>query len=67
MDYNIKKIIDKVKRGESSGFLDPLELKMVISKLKKNEYSIFSVFDDCDKKILYSRNIPNIKLFKINS
>lgn len=67
MDYNIKKVIDKVKRGESSGFLDPFELKMVISKLKKNEYSIFSVFDDCDKKILYSRNIPNIKLFKINS
>lgn len=67
MDCNIKKVIDKVKRGESSGFLDPFELKMVISKLKKNEYSIFSVFDDCDKKILYSRNIPNIKLFKINS
>lgn len=67
MDYNIKKVVDKVKRGESSGFLDPFELKMVISKLKKNEYSIFSVFDDCDKKILYIRNIPNIKLFKINS
>ena len=67
MDYNIKKVVDKLKRGESRGFLDPFELKMVISKLKKNEYSIFSVFDDCDKKILYSRNIPNIKLFKINS
>ena len=67
MDYNIKKVIDKVKRGESSGFLDPFELKMVISKLKKNEYSTFSVFDDCDKKILYSKNIPIVKLFKINS
>ena len=40
MDYNIKKIIDKLKRGESTGFLDPLEYKLVISKLKKDELYI---------------------------
>ena len=67
MEYLIKKYVEKIKRGESSGFLDPLELKTVISKLKKNEYEIYSVYEECDKKILYKNNIPNAKLYKINS
>lgn len=67
MEYLIKKYVEKIKRGESSGFLDPLELKTVISKLKKNEYEIYSVYEECDKKILYKNNIPNVKLYKINS
>ena len=67
MEYLIKKYVEKIKRGESSGFLDPLELKSVISKLKKNEYEIYSVYEECDKKILYKNNIPNVKLYKINS
>ena len=67
MEYLIKKYVDKIKRGEPTGFLDPLELKLVTSKLKKNEYEIYSVYEECDKKILYSKNIPFVKLFKINS
>lgn len=67
MEYLIKKYVEKIKRGESSGFLDPLEIKTVISKLKKNEYEIYSVYEECDKKILYKNNIPNVKLYKINS
>lgn len=67
MEYLIKKYVEKIKRGESSGFLDPLELKTVVSKLKKNEYEIYSVYEECDKKILYKNNIPNVKLYKINS
>lgn len=67
MEYLIKKYVEKIKRGETSGFLDPLELKTVISKLKKNEYEIYSVYEECDKKILYKNNIPNVKLYKINS
>ena len=67
MDYLIKKYVDKIRRGESSGFLDPLELKLVTSKLKKNEYNIYSVYEDADKKILYKNEIPDVKLYKINS
>lgn len=67
MEYTIKKYIDKIKRGESSGFLDPLELQIVTSKLKKNEYDIYSVYSECDKKILYKNKMPNAKLYKINS
>ena len=67
MDYLIKKYVDKIKRGESSGFLDPLELKLVTSKLKKNEYNIYSVYEEADKKILYKNEIPSVKLYKINT
>jgi hypothetical protein len=67
MDYLIKKNIDKILMGQCSGFLDPLELKMVISKLKKNQYNIYSVYEDCDKKILYKNVLPNVKLYKIIS
>lgn len=67
MEYLIKKYIDKIKRGESTGFLDPLELKTITSKLKKNEYEIYSVYEECDKKILYKNTSPKVKLYKINS
>ena len=67
MEYLIKKYIDKIKRGETTGFLDPLEFQTITSKLKKNEYNIYSVYEECDKKILYKNTIPNVKLYKINS
>lgn len=67
MEYLIKKYVDKIKKGNNTGFLDPLELKQVISKLKKDEYNIYSVYEECDKKILYKNEIPNVKLYKINS
>lgn len=67
MDYNIKKNIDKIKRGENTFFLDPLEYKLTISKLKKSEYQVYNVYPDSDKKILYVDNVPDIILFKIIS
>lgn len=67
MEYLVEKNVDKIKRGDSTGFLDPLELKQVVSKLKKNEYEIYNVYEECDKKILYKNSIPQVKLYKINS
>lgn len=67
MDYNIKKHLDKLKRGASTGFLDPLEYKLITSKLKKDEYKVFSTYEESDKKILYKNEIPKVKLYKINS
>jgi RNA-binding protein YlmH len=67
MDYTIKKYIDKLKKGKSTGFLDPLEYKLVISKLKKEEYKIYDVYEETDKKILYKNEIPKVTLYKINS
>ena len=67
MDYTIKKYIDKLKKGKTTGFLDPLEYKLVISKLKKEEYKIYDVYEETDKKILYKNEIPKVTLYKINS
>lgn len=67
MEYNIKKSIDKLNRGEATFFLDPLEYKLVSSKFKKNEYKIFNCYEDSDKKILYVDREPNVILFKINT
>lgn len=67
MDYNIKKSIDKLYRGEATFFLDPLEYKLVSSKFKKNEYKVFNCYEDSDKKILYVDQEPNVVLFKINT
>ena len=67
MDYNIKKHLDKLKRGASTGFLDPLEYKLITSKLKKDEYKVFSTYEESDEKILYKNEIPKVKLYKINS
>lgn len=67
MDYNIKKSIDKLNRGDATFFLDSLEYKLVISKFKKNEYQVFNCYDDSDKKILYVNKEPKVTLFKINT
>lgn len=66
MDYSIKRFLDKLNRGEATGFLDPLEYKMITSKLKKNQYQTYNVYPDADRKILYVNSVPSIKLFKIN-
>ncbi len=65
--YNIKKNIDKIKRGDYTYFLDQKEANQVKSKLKKNEYKIFETYPECNKIILYTSNIPNIKTYEIKS
>ena len=67
MDYSIKRFLDKLLRGETTGFLDPLEYKIVISKLKKDDYNIYNVYPDADRKILYVDVPPKVTLFKINT
>lgn len=65
--YNIKKNIDKIKRGESTFFLDPKEANLVKSKLKKNEYQIYYTYPECNKIILYSDKIPKVILYEIKT
>lgn len=66
MDYSIKRFLDKLNRGEATGFLDPLEYKIITSKLKKTQYQIYNVYPDADRKILYVNSVPSVKLFKVN-
>jgi RNA-binding protein YlmH len=67
IEYKLKKNIDKLRRGKSTGFLDLRELKLVTSKLKKDEYQIYYPFNDAEKVILYCNKVPDISLIKINS
>ena len=63
--YTINKNIEKLKRKESTNFLDPKELKNITNKLPKNQYQIYYPYQDCDKVILYNTTLPKIKLIEI--
>lgn len=57
---------EKVRRGESTPFLDPRELKQTMSRLKGVKYSIFSPFNNCSASIIYQEEIPVTCLEIIN-
>ena len=63
--YNIKKNIDRLKRGEPTFFLEPNEVKEVKKYFKKDEFNIFKPFEEAEKIILYKETIPKVVLFKI--
>lgn len=65
--YNIKKNIDKIKRGDTTFFLDPKECNLVKSKLKKNEYNIYYPYPESNKVILYKDKLPKVLLYEIKS
>ncbi len=65
--YKIKNAVEKIKNGRNTLFLDGRELKLVISKLKKDEYNIYYPYKDSEKVMLYTGKVPLVKLFKINT
>ena len=65
--YNIEKIIDSLYNKGYTNFIVPTDLKLIKGKLNKNEYKIYEPYKDCTKVILYKKNIPEIKLFRIDS
>ena len=65
--YNVEKNIDKIKRGEYTNFLDPSTLNKVQSKLKKYNYNIYSPYKESDKVIIYTNELPKIRLLEIIS
>ena len=66
-NYNIEKIIDDLYNKGYTNFLTQKELMLVKNKINKNEYNIFSSYEECSKVILYKSSIPDIKLYKIVS
>ena len=58
--YNIKKNIDKLKRGEPTFFLEPNEIKEVSKYFKKDEFNIFKPFEEAEKVILYRDKLPKV-------
>lgn len=66
VNYLIENNIEKLLRGEETDFLLPLEVKLIISKLKKKGYKTYIPYPEADKVILYVKEKPEISLFKIN-
>ena len=65
--YKINNAVEKIKSGNNTLFLDQREYKLVTSKLKKHEYKVYCPYKDSEKVMLYTGNMPIIKLFKINT
>ena len=65
--YIVEKNVNKIIRGEYTNFLDPLTFRNVISKLKNCEYKVYNIYEDSEKRILYTKRIPKIRLLEIIS
>lgn len=63
--YKIEKNLNRLKNGEYTFFLNPLEIKELKGKLNKNEYKIYSPTLDSEKVIFYKDKLPNISLYEI--
>lgn len=63
--YKINNVVEKIKTGKNTQFLDGRELKLVTGKLKKNEYNVYYPYKDSEKVMLYTGKVPKVKLFKI--
>ena len=64
--YEIEKNIEKLLRGESTGFLTQNISKIIKSRLKKKDCKEYYVYPDADKVILYSNSLPSVKLYRID-
>ncbi|MFI3308012.1 MAG: YlmH/Sll1252 family protein [Mycoplasmatota bacterium] len=66
--YFIEKNVSLIKRGHHTNFLDPVEFRTLSNALKKEniKFNVFSSFEDCNSKIIYTTQFPNITLLKLN-
>ena len=65
--YKINNSVDRIISNKCTLFLDRKEFGLVSSKLKNKNYNIYYPYKDSEKVILYTKNIPSVTLFKINS
>ncbi len=65
--YLVEKTINKLYQEGFTFFLNPQELKEVTNHLKKNTYSIYKPYPDCEKCIIYKNNLPELILYEIIS
>ena len=65
--YKIDNTVERILNGKNSLFLDQKEFKDVVGRLKKKDYQVYLSYPDSEKSIIYTKEIPNVSLFKINS
>ena len=63
--YEIEKNVERIYRGESTGFLTNSVKSAVEGKLKKGCYKMWRPFIEAEKVILYAGNEPRVRLFRI--
>lgn len=63
--YEVEKNIEKILRGDFTGFLTLNVSKEIQNKLRKKDYNIFCPYQDTEKVILYGKKTPKIFLVKI--
>lgn len=67
LDYELLNNIERIKKGIPTRFLDLKMQTALKTRLKKDEYFIFSPFKDSEKVIFYKDKKPKISLLEINS
>ena len=65
--YIIEKNIGKILHGESTNFLDQSIYHKILPKLKGISYNVYYSYEDSDKVIIYTKEIPQIKVLEIIS
>lgn len=65
--YIIEKNLNKIYRNEPNNFIDPGTYKKIITKLKGINYHTYYPYQDSDKVIIYTNELPKIKLIEIIS
>lgn len=66
-NYNTEKLIDSLYNKGHTNFILPQELINLQKKLSKHEYNIYKPYSESTKVIIYQKDLPSIKLLKINS
>lgn len=64
--YEIEKNVEKLLRGNSTGFLTNAIKLEVMDHLRNKDVYIFKPFEEAEKVILYKNNYPMVRLFRIN-
>ena len=65
--YFIQKNLTRFNNIGYTYFLNPSELNMLKSKLKKNDFKIYYPYKDSEKSIVYKGNVPDVILYEIKS
>lgn len=65
--YFIQKNLTRFNNIGYTYFLNPSELNMLKSRLKKNDFKIYYPYKDSEKNIVYKGNVPDVILYEIKS
>ena len=65
--YIIEKNIGRILHGEPTNFLDQSIYHKILPKLKGITYNVYYPYEDSEKAIIYTNEIPQIKVIEIIS